>query len=211
MQTKLKQHPRRGVTLVEVLVVVTIIGILAGVIWLAVAGSVKAAAKRTQLKSDLHQIILAANIYRADNDDGLPSNWKAIGYYGTNRKDKFSKGFPPQDVRYDKPPSYDVSYHTPECAAPPSATPSYLLFRQDVAAFNAIPRANVLDIEKSPAVQFSPACAWNTRGTRPVRIMRDGKVVTYQLSALRSLSIDYSGRLTYEPWPDWSQEIMLGR
>lgn len=64
----------RGVTLVEVIVVITILMTLAALLFLAIAPGAKRAAIETRIRSDLKQITSAIAIYRADYDDGFPPN-----------------------------------------------------------------------------------------------------------------------------------------
>jgi prepilin-type N-terminal cleavage/methylation domain-containing protein len=59
-------------TLIELLVVIAIIGILAALLFPALAGA-KERAKRTACKSNLRQFIMAAQMYASDNDDWLPA------------------------------------------------------------------------------------------------------------------------------------------
>lgn len=213
MQFEREQHrlrsSRQGFTLAEILVVIAIVAIVTAIAWMAIGGRVKAAAKRAVLASDLRQIAMAISIYRGDNDDGFPSNWRGIGYYGINKKDKFSPGFPPRDVYYDKLPLYDVSYHTPECAAPPVASPAIMVFRQAIQLFNSKPRANLLDLDSTQAVQFHPACLANSRGKHPFSFMENGQLRTIQISHVKSMGVDLSGSLSYKWYPDWVMEISL--
>jgi prepilin-type N-terminal cleavage/methylation domain-containing protein/prepilin-type processing-associated H-X9-DG protein len=60
------ERPGRGFTLVEILVVVAIIGVLAGIL-LAALGKVRESARSTQCKSNLHQIYTALELYRQSN------------------------------------------------------------------------------------------------------------------------------------------------
>lgn len=200
----------RGLTLVEVLIATGIVGIVAGFAWLAIAGRMRGSAKRTVVQSELRQIVVALNLYRNDNDDGFPSNWRSIGYVGVNRRDKFGAGFPPKDVYYDNPPRYDVSYHTPECAAPPHASPTLWLFRQFISQFKAEPRVNTLDVDLVPAVHFTPACKPNSKGKHAFSYLRNGQVRTIQLNHVKSMSVNLAGTLSYQWWPDWVTETTLG-
>jgi prepilin-type N-terminal cleavage/methylation domain-containing protein len=201
---------RRGVTLVEVLAAIVIIAILAAVAWMAIGGRVQAKARRAVLTSDLRQIATSINLYRADHDDGLPSNWMVLGYVAVNRKDHFGPGFPPQDVYYDNPPMYDLRYHTPECAAPPAAKPSIWVFRQSQEAFNSRPRANVFDPDTQPAVSFLPACLPGSIGRRSLTIRRDGEVRTIQFNDFKSIGVNLQGSMSYSYWPDWDLEVQVG-
>lgn len=198
---------RQGFTLAEILVVIAIVAIVTAIAWMAIGGRVKAAAKRAGLASDLRQIAMAISIYRGDNDDGFPSNWRGIGYCGINKKDKFSPGFPPRDVYYDKPPVYDVSYHTPECAAPPVASPAISALRQSIELFNSKPRANLLDVDSTQAVSFFSACLANSRGKHAFSFMENGKIRTVYIQDLKSMGVNFAGSLSYEWSPDWLSEI----
>jgi prepilin-type N-terminal cleavage/methylation domain-containing protein len=199
-----------GVTLIELLTVVAIVGVLSAVVWVAVSGRVKASAKQTQIKSDMRQVILAVNLYRADNDSGLPSDWKYFGYYGVNRAGWHNGSFYPRDTVYSKPPEYDVSYQTPECLSPPTAKMSFLPFRQSVERYEARRRLNPLDMDQTVATWFYPACDSKTiHDIRKVRMYRDGKEVAYDLRGIRSLSANLSGTISYQHEPDWVTELNL--
>jgi prepilin-type N-terminal cleavage/methylation domain-containing protein len=65
---------RRGFTLIELLVVIAIIAILAALLLPSLAKA-KLSAKSAQCKSNLHQFVVAFNIYAADNKDYFPYGW----------------------------------------------------------------------------------------------------------------------------------------
>lgn len=67
----LSPHAQRAFTLVELLVVIAVIGILAGMLLPALAKA-KAKAKRTQCLSNVRQIQLALQLYADDFEDRLP-------------------------------------------------------------------------------------------------------------------------------------------
>lgn len=209
-RTFLKKSRIRGFSLVEVLIVMAIIMIVSAIVWLAVGGRSKLAAKQTIIKSDMHQVILAANLYRNDNDQELPLSWKGMGYYGVNKKDKFGPGFPPADVKYDKPPQYDVSYQTPECATPSAQPMGFYLFRSMIQPFYTRPRYNQLDIEQGTAADFPYACL-PTKSAVNLHLYRNGKLISYLLPARHKfLSSNLSGSIFYDYTPAWFYEVQLG-
>lgn len=75
---------RRAFTLIELLVVIAIIAILAAILF-PVFAQAKASAKRTSSLSNIKQISLAAIMYGADYDDGIPLflNGPRLNMYGT--------------------------------------------------------------------------------------------------------------------------------
>jgi len=64
-------HSRKAFTLVELLIVIAIIAILAGILF-PVLAQAKTAAYRSASLSNLRQIVLASLLYSNDHDDGLP-------------------------------------------------------------------------------------------------------------------------------------------
>lgn len=74
---------RSGFTLIELLVVISIIALLMGIL-LPCLGRVKAHARRTACQNNLHQGLLAGNMYAGDHDGFLPEG---------NTVDKSASGY----------------------------------------------------------------------------------------------------------------------
>jgi len=126
----------RGFTLTELLIVITIVGVLIGLL-LPALGSALLAAKVTQVRSDLQQVGAALHQYylahdampptrkyclaaKRDLDYGLPPELWEGGYLDGPLYDVFSEG---QTYRYsaigpysfnDSPPSGVLRYYIPE-------------------------------------------------------------------------------------------------
>jgi prepilin-type N-terminal cleavage/methylation domain-containing protein/prepilin-type processing-associated H-X9-DG protein len=62
---------KRGFTLIELLMVISIIAILAALLF-PVFASAREAARKTQCRSNLHQVGMAVTMYLGDYDDGFP-------------------------------------------------------------------------------------------------------------------------------------------
>lgn len=80
MQTVRKLRKRSGFTLVELLIVIIIIGILAGAM-LLVAGSGTDKAEATKIISDLRSLKAAALMYYADGNKEVPSDITGLQKY----------------------------------------------------------------------------------------------------------------------------------
>ena len=68
-------HAYRAFTLVELLVVIAVIGILAGLL-LPVLSNAKEAARKVYCANNLHQVALATFIYASDNKENIPIFWE---------------------------------------------------------------------------------------------------------------------------------------
>ena len=68
----------RAVTLVEIVVVVAILLILVTVIGLVIGPRAKEGGIGRRITSDLKQVVVAINIYMADNDDRLPKGYSDL-------------------------------------------------------------------------------------------------------------------------------------
>jgi len=79
-----KEMGKKGFTLIETMIVISIIGVLAGLLMPAVQ-RVREYGRRTQCKSNLHQIGLALNIYADDNEEKYPYIDTATDIYHRNK------------------------------------------------------------------------------------------------------------------------------
>lgn len=70
----MKSMKRRGITLVEVLVVIAIIGILAATLTVLLGPATRRKGLETRVRSDLRQLSSAINIYMGDHDGGYPQD-----------------------------------------------------------------------------------------------------------------------------------------
>ena len=86
MQTVRKLRKRTGFTLVELLIVIIIIGILAGAM-LLVAGSGTDKAEATKIISDLRSLKAAALMYYADGNKTLPTGVEDLQTYMDRKMD----------------------------------------------------------------------------------------------------------------------------
>lgn len=198
-----------GITLIETLTVIGIITIVSCICFAAIAPRTKLAAKQAQVKSDLKQVSVAMNLYRADHDDGLPRGWVDLGYFKVNKKDKFGPGYPPQDVKYASPPEYDPSYHTPECRAMPKGTLELHLIYNSVKRFASQPRIQKLDIEQTTLACASWIC--KPGRDRVISYLRDGEKKELTKKGERDrLSVSMSGNIFFAPYPAWAEELVIG-
>lgn len=79
-----QRHPSSGFTLVELLTVIAIIGILAGIL-IPVAGRVRETAKASHCASNLRQIGQVFIAFATDHKDHYPLSWaKGRGVYDNN-------------------------------------------------------------------------------------------------------------------------------
>lgn len=73
----LRKRRNRGLTLIEIMVVLIIIGLLAGLVAYNIGG-VTASGYRTRIKSDLATIANACEVYKLNNNNKYPDNAEAL-------------------------------------------------------------------------------------------------------------------------------------
>lgn len=89
---------KKGFTLVELLVVIVIIGVLAGMMMLS-TGKATDKAEAAKIINDLRTIKAAALMYYADTgvvpggDPATPGNWKSDAYWTTELKKYLPNGY----------------------------------------------------------------------------------------------------------------------
>jgi prepilin-type N-terminal cleavage/methylation domain-containing protein len=83
----------RGITLVEILMVIAIISVVSAILWALLAPSMRKSSHRAAVKVGLKQATAAFAIYRADHDDKFPIDWKGMGFSRPNtRQDLVARG-----------------------------------------------------------------------------------------------------------------------
>lgn len=87
---KKMQKARKGFTLVELLIVIIIIGILAGAMML-VAGTSRDSAEAAKIISDLRNVKAAALMWLAENPGVTSDDWKKITDNTDNKLDELNK------------------------------------------------------------------------------------------------------------------------
>lgn len=119
----LKKPPTQGFTLVEILIVMTVMAILMGIALVSFQGS-RAVARDSQRKTELEEIRSALEVYRTDNSQyilpaGNPSNW-----YAEIALDELVDGNYLSAVPRDPlEPTYRYRYNTPD----PDSAVTYVL------------------------------------------------------------------------------------
>jgi prepilin-type N-terminal cleavage/methylation domain-containing protein len=78
---KIFKSNRGGFTLIELLVVIAIISLLSSVI-LAALNSARDKAKGSKFRQEVYQLINAIELYRNDNNGGMPLNYVLSGAWG---------------------------------------------------------------------------------------------------------------------------------
>jgi type II secretory pathway pseudopilin PulG len=105
------QLKQRGITFAEVLIVMGIIATLSGILWMVLAPKVMQSARTAAITGGLKQAAAALAIYRGDNNDAFPDDWRDMGFEKPNLPKYIALG----SVRtLSAPPSYPESWRTQE-------------------------------------------------------------------------------------------------
>ena len=103
------QLTRKGITFVEVLIVMCILVTLFGILWMVLAPKAMRSARATAITGGLKQAASGLAIYRGDNNDSYPADWREFGFTKPNSEEYIKRG----GIRLtNAPPSYPESWRT---------------------------------------------------------------------------------------------------
>ena len=89
------QLNRRGITLVETLIVLGIIATLVGILWLAIGPRALVSSRKAAISAGLKQATAGLAMYRGDNNDAFPGHWDDFGFSQPNTPKDIAEGADP--------------------------------------------------------------------------------------------------------------------
>jgi prepilin-type N-terminal cleavage/methylation domain-containing protein len=101
---------KRGLTLIEIIIVVAIVGLLTVILSAVIAPRVMNSSRDTAVFNMLRQCSISLNIYRADHDSAYPGSWFELGFTRKNLPKYVALG---ADPVIGDPPSFPHSWIDP--------------------------------------------------------------------------------------------------
>lgn len=185
---------RRGMSLVEVIMVAAIVMSLAAIAWLLIAPAAKRRGVQATLTSDLHQIAMSIRMYMADTDDAWPATLECV-----------KAVYPSTPI---KPPVAKDQF--PECGGG-RATYDYTRnygYMQGERAYDA---EFPFDVNRNAIVKADFFC-WIPGTKEQVMVFGDGVKQWSIQPVRRSLGVRLDGSVGwFRPWEDWQEEFAAKR